>query len=82
VRPVARPAAATPTPVARAYAAGAAQARSDALACIAVCTEFGRPDLISQVVGLSPAEARRFVVDQMWGTAFARARSMPAWMPR
>jgi hypothetical protein len=77
-----RPPAATPTPAAQAYAAGAAQARSDALACIAICAEFGRPDLVHQVVGLDPAQARAFLINAMWDDAFARARATPSWMPR
>jgi hypothetical protein len=76
-----RPPAAT-TPAARAYAAGAAQARADALAAIAVCRDFGRLDLLHQVVGLTPAAARQYVIDQMWSDAFDRARATPSWMPR
>jgi hypothetical protein len=82
-----RPTSAPPRPpaatsAARAYAEGVGQARRDALAAIAVCRDFGRLDLLHQVVGLTPAAARQYVIDQMWSDAFDRARATPSWMPR
>ena len=65
-----------------ARAEGMDQARRDALAVIAICNEYGRPDLIGQVVGMTPAAARQYLIDRMWGDGFAKARAIPAWQPR
>jgi hypothetical protein len=69
------------TQSARTSSAGAA-VRAEALAVIGICTEYGRPDLMHQVIGMSPAEARKFVIDQIWTDAFAKARATPSWMVR
>lgn len=71
------------TPSARAYAAGAAEAQSNALAVIRMCTEeFGRPDLIAPTIGMSPVAARQFLIERVWTDAFSKARSAKAWLPR
>jgi hypothetical protein len=62
---------------ARAYAEGGAEARSNALAALAICAQYGRLDLTAAVAGMTPDEARAFVIDQMWATAFSKARATP-----
>jgi hypothetical protein len=53
-----------------------------ALACVQVCREFNRLDLLHAVVGMDPAQARQFLIDSMWSRAFDRARATQSWMPR
>jgi hypothetical protein len=74
--------AAQPAVAAQARVEGRNQSRAEALKVIAICTEYGRPDLITATVGMSPAAARTYVLDAMWGDAFTRARAAPVWMPR
>jgi hypothetical protein len=52
------------------------------LQCIAICQEFGRPDLIPHAVTMTPAAVRQYVLDQMWAAAIDKARAAKAWMPR
>lgn len=74
--PVPPAAALTPalTPAQLARRNGEGEARAAAVEICRLCTEGGRADLIPQLIGKSPAEAKHELAVAMWEAAFDRAR--------